>query len=1061
MVAAPAPEQQQRAVAPTQLRAVGGITLDFETGDLRGWTASGNAFESQPTYGDNSAARGNQPANQQGDFWIGTFERHPRGATSPGSAQGDRPQGTLTSQAFDIPGGTLSFLIGGGSSFETRVELMIADPIEGSIRAFYASGSNTESMRRVTWDLARLNGQRGFLRIVDQASGPWGHINVDDFRFSAAGPRLPDLDISRQPELELTPQVATTRVPELRGRDLDTARAMLARLRLEVGSLSREPSRQQQGVILGQEPEPGTVVRVGSAVALTLAVAMQNEGEITPPPSVAVVPDVIGRDQRAALQILRAAGFPGRVVGQRPAQQAPGTVIGQQPQGGSRAERGGLVQLVTAAPVQDDVPPQPELVVVPDVVGRDERAAFEILRAAGFQGQVVDRREARQPPGTVIGQRPEAGSRVQPGGAVQLVTALPLTAVVPNLIGGSADTARRALDDVGLQVGSVGQEESTEPEGSVVSQDIEAGRRVEQGTAVDFAVAIPVMRTVPDVVGRRDSEARRQLEAAGLQAGNVTQEESRGETGVVLRQSVAPGTSVVLGAVVDLVVSTPMTAVVPELVGLPEAEARGQLEAAELVVGTVVETESRREPGIIVTQSERAGSRVVLGTPVDMLVSVPVTVVVPDLSGRSVAEARGLLEGLELGLGDVGSRESRQPEGSVLSQQPGAGTRIEINTAIDVVVAEPVTVLVPDVVGFAEGAANGLLRDAELTVAGVTRRESRQPVGTVLEQDVTAGERVVIGTPVSLVLAEPVTVLVPEVVGRGESAATAALEEVELALGEVSYQESAAAVGTVLTQSLNPGTRVQIGTPINLLVAVVETVAVPELVGLPVEEARRSLVTGRLEVGNEELRETRIETEGTVLEQSRAAGTAAAVGTAVNLIVATPEIITVPPLVGLSEEEAVAVIRGAGLVVGAVGEALSAQEGGTVLQQAQPAGSQVVFGTPIGLQVARDRTIWVVPTLLALLLVAGAGTVAARRRGKGKGKGRRSVRRPPEPADEKPPLPEIHARPVADPGRQTIDGGAEENLTETEIRLRPTIGPGAQELRSPDDLIAGEEREHD
>lgn len=804
---------------------------------MRGWTPAGNAFQSQPTYGDNSRARVNRPANHQGDFWIGTFERHPRGGTSPGSAQGDGPQGTLTSQAFEIPGGNLTFLIGGGSSFETRVELMIADPIEGSIRAHYASGRNSETMQRVTWDLSRFSGQQGFLRIVDESSAPWGHINVDDFRFSADNTLVADLPIDR------------------------------------------------------------------------LAVA-------------------------------------------------------------------------------------------------------------------------------------DVG---------------PTRAVVPDLIGGSADSARRALDDAGLRVGGVGRMESTEPEGSVVSQGIEAGTRVEQGTAVDIAVAVPVMRTVPDVVGRPEPDARRQLEAAGLQPGDVSSEESRGETGVVLRQSVAPGSSVVLGSVVDLVVSTPMTAVVPELVGLSEAEARRQVEAVELAVGDVVETESRRERGIVVTQSERAGSRVVLGTPIDMLVAVPVTVEVPDLGGRSVSEARGLLEGLELALGNVTSEESREPEGSVLAQQPGAGARTEINTAVDVVIAEPVTVLVPELVGFAEEDARRLLQEAELTVAGISGQESREPVGTVLGQGVAAGERVVIGTPVSLVLAELVTVLVPEVVGSAEADAAAALEAAELVVGDLSYQESPATVGTVLTQSLNPGTRVQIGTPVNLLVAVVETVAVPELIGMPVEEARRALVTGRLEVGTEELRETRVESEGTVLEQSRAAGTAAAVGTPVSLIVATPEIVTVPSLVGLSEEEAVAAITGAGLVVGVVGESLSTQAGGTVLQQRQPAGSQVVFSTPVGLQVARDRTIWVVPGALALLLFVAAATVAARKRVRG----RRAVRRMPQPPDEKPPVPEIHARPIADPGRQVIDGDPDEGVSEGEIRLRPIIGPGTGESESPDDLISGEERPDD
>ena len=49
--------------------AGGGTTWDFETGDLRGWTATGDAFAFQPTLGDNPTARHRgQPSNHQGQY---------------------------------------------------------------------------------------------------------------------------------------------------------------------------------------------------------------------------------------------------------------------------------------------------------------------------------------------------------------------------------------------------------------------------------------------------------------------------------------------------------------------------------------------------------------------------------------------------------------------------------------------------------------------------------------------------------------------------------------------------------------------------------------------------------------------------------------------------------------------------------------------------------------------------------------------------------------------------------------------------------------------------------
>ena len=160
------------------------FTCDFEEGNLTGWVRSGTAFDDQPTFGDNPTARNRGPSNHRGNWWIGTFENYQnKRGQRPGQIQGDNPRGTLTSSKFTIPPGTLTFLIGGGSSFETRVELMVIDPIEGDIQVFHASGGNTETMQPVKWDLGKYANKTGFIRIVDESSDGWGHINVDDFRF--------------------------------------------------------------------------------------------------------------------------------------------------------------------------------------------------------------------------------------------------------------------------------------------------------------------------------------------------------------------------------------------------------------------------------------------------------------------------------------------------------------------------------------------------------------------------------------------------------------------------------------------------------------------------------------------------------------------------------------------------------------------------------------------------------------------------------------------------------------------------------------------------------------
>ena len=81
--------------------------FDFEEGasSLRDWGQTGTAFNNQPTYGDNvKARRRGQVANNQGDYWIGTYENRPNNSTPPGSIVGNRPQGSATSPEFQITG---------------------------------------------------------------------------------------------------------------------------------------------------------------------------------------------------------------------------------------------------------------------------------------------------------------------------------------------------------------------------------------------------------------------------------------------------------------------------------------------------------------------------------------------------------------------------------------------------------------------------------------------------------------------------------------------------------------------------------------------------------------------------------------------------------------------------------------------------------------------------------------------------------------------------------------------------------------------------------------------
>ncbi|MBI3850016.1 MAG: c-type cytochrome [Verrucomicrobia bacterium] len=153
------------------------LNLDFEVGTLKDWTATGKAFEGQPIKGDTVTKRRTDMRSQHtGNFWIGTYE-----------IAGDEPQGTLTSVPFKVTQPFASFLVAGGLSPNTRVELVRAD----TERIFFkTSGTDSENLRPVVVDLQPHLGKEIFIRILDQASGGWGHINFDDFKLYAQRPKF-------------------------------------------------------------------------------------------------------------------------------------------------------------------------------------------------------------------------------------------------------------------------------------------------------------------------------------------------------------------------------------------------------------------------------------------------------------------------------------------------------------------------------------------------------------------------------------------------------------------------------------------------------------------------------------------------------------------------------------------------------------------------------------------------------------------------------------------------------------------------------------------------------
>ncbi|MHC4154685.1 MAG: PASTA domain-containing protein, partial [Planctomycetota bacterium] len=145
---------------------------------------------------------------------------------------------------------------------------------------------------------------------------------------------------------------------------------------------------------------------------------------------------------------------------------------------------------------------------------------------------------------------------------------------MPDIVDMNEADANSAITAAGLTVGSVTYEYSdTVADGNVISQNPVSGSHVLLGSTVGLVVSSGLPE-VPDVIGMTEANATVAITAVdNLTVGSVTDEYSDTvATGLVISQTPAPNTPVVIGSSVNLVVSLGLPEV-PNVVGMTEANA--------------------------------------------------------------------------------------------------------------------------------------------------------------------------------------------------------------------------------------------------------------------------------------------------------------------------------------------------------------------------------------------------------------------------------------------------------------------------------------------------------
>jgi eukaryotic-like serine/threonine-protein kinase len=267
---------------------------------------------------------------------------------------------------------------------------------------------------------------------------------------------------------------------------------------------------------------------------------------------------------------------------------------------------------------------------------------------------------------------------------------------------------------------------------------------------------------------------------------------------------------------------------VPSVLGSPEQAAVSQLQNANFnpsVDDGCAAFNDQYGSGQVYRQSPEGQTQATPNTTVTLCISKGTeTVEIPDVRNLTPDDAQAKLEDLGFKVQVVNQASADVEKDHVIGTNPAAGAKPKKGSTVKLLVSTgPEQVAVPSVVGKQRNDAENILRDAGFQVqVNEVDAPDEQP-GTVLDQDPGAGAKVDPGTTVNLTVAkqpQQQLVTVRNVVGFTEDAAKQALESdgLKVKVQDQRPPDPTKPEGTVVSQSIPPGTQVAQNTEITIMV---------------------------------------------------------------------------------------------------------------------------------------------------------------------------------------------------------------------------------------------------
>jgi beta-lactam-binding protein with PASTA domain len=283
------------------------------------------------------------------------------------------------------------------------------------------------------------------------------------------------------------------------------------------------------------------------------------------------------------------------------------------------------------------------------------------------------------------------------GAAVAVVLVLGIVAAflllrtvdVPNVIGQSRPSAEATLEASSLKVGTISPNVTGANPETVLQERPAPGTPAPRNSQVDLIVEAGRV-VAPDMRGATQADAAQVLTQLGLQLGVVSEQVTGAAPGTVLQQDPPPGTPLLAGGAMNLVVEAARL-VVPDVRGKTRQAAEAALQATGLHPGSVSEQltgsppGTGAAPGTVVGQDPAPNALALRDSPVNLALQVT-NVQVPDVRGQSQGDAQTTLIGRGLQLGVVTERWTGASVGTVVQQSPPANGQAPVRSSVNLVI---------------------------------------------------------------------------------------------------------------------------------------------------------------------------------------------------------------------------------------------------------------------------------------------------------------------------------------------------------------------------------------